>query len=100
MINWEDFDKTIVKIDSEREKTLTITEWRNDGKFQKPGIRMKVIEEDEKQVSKEFSTTSTRLIRLLRPIIEKADTKGISKLKLSITRIGSGFETNYLVKEL
>jgi len=99
-IDWEPFDKILVKLEKDKEKILKLTEWHTDNRFQRPGIRFTVIEEDNKQVSKEFMTTSRRLITKLKPIIEIAEAKGKEHITVSITKTGDGFEANFIVKDL
>lgn len=99
-INWENYEKTLVKLEKDKEKTLKLTEWHTDNRFQRPGIRFTVTEEDGKEADKEFMTTSSRLIKKLRPIIETAESKGRGSIRIGIMKIGDGFETNFIVKDL
>lgn len=99
MINWNDFEKALVKLEKDQEKVLVLGDWKNDNRFQRPGLRLHVFEEDNKSVDKELMTTSTRLIKKLKPIVEKAESRGLERIKVGITKIGDGFETNFIVKE-
>lgn len=58
-----------------------------------PALKFKVNEEDGKAVDKEFSVTSKILARQLKPIIEK----GLPR-KLTITRFGASYDTEYEIK--
>ncbi len=98
-IDWGTFKTDFVKLETEVAKRLKLTNWRQGTYFDKPGLRFDVIEEDSRKVSKVFSTTSKRIIRALRPIIQKAEEKGKSVISVSILRIGEGMNTLYEVKE-
>jgi len=82
------------------EKTLKLTHWSEGKWFDKPGIGFEVMEEDGVAVQKQFTITSRRLIRAIKPILMKAEDEGRDSLSVSILRSGEGLETRYIVKEL
>ena len=75
------------------------TNWRQRALFDKTGLRFDVVEEDSVTVDKTFSITSKRLIRALRPIIQKAENGKEDSIRVSILRTGEGLDTSYEVRE-
>ena len=98
-IDWEKFKKEFVKLETDVQKKLKLTNWRQRALFDKPGLRFDVLEEDSVTVDKTFSITSKRLIQALRPIIKKAEKQKKKAISVSILRTGTGFDTSYEVKE-
>ncbi|MBD3184975.1 hypothetical protein GF312_22015 [Candidatus Poribacteria bacterium] len=99
-IDWEKLGSGFVKLDTDREKKLKLTNWRQEHRFDRPGLRFDVLEEDSKPVDKTLGITSRRLIRALRPIIQNAAKHGISAISVSILRTGEGMDTSYQVREI
>lgn len=97
-INWSTFEN-FVKLETGVPKTLKLTHWRQGNWFNMPGLRFDVLEEDGIPKAKILTTTSKRLIRALKPVIQKAEQKGRHEIAVSITRIGEGLNTIYEVKE-
>ena len=97
-IDWNKFDADFVKIETGTPKKLMLTNWRQGSWFNMPGIRFEVIEEDSQKVSKVFTTTSKRLIRVIKPFIMKAEMQKSSVICVLITRVGEGLNTYYEVK--
>ena len=83
------------------EKKLKLTNWAGGEWFGKPGINFDVVLEDgEKMAQKQFTVTSRRLIRGLKPILLKAEEEGRDTISVSILKTGEGQNTRYAVKEL
>jgi hypothetical protein len=97
-IDWGKFDADFVKIETGTPKKLMLTNWRQGSWFNMPGIRFDVVEDDSQKVSKVFTTTSKRLIRVIKPFIMKAEMQNASVIYVTITRIGEGLNTYYEVK--
>jgi hypothetical protein len=97
-IDWGKFDTDFVKLETGVAKRLMLTNWRQGSWFNMPGIRFEVIEEDSKKVAKVFTTTSKRLIRILRPFIMKAEKEKATVIDITIQRVGEGLNTFYEVK--
>jgi hypothetical protein len=101
-IRWPDFEGRFVKLDVERPRLMVLA---NPGQIDKDfggeithSIEFDVLELDGvkyEKGEKVFNTSSRRLIMRLKPIIEKM---GNGSVKLSITKVGDKFDTNYLVK--
>jgi hypothetical protein len=99
-IDWTRFEENFIRLDTGIEKKLRLTNWRPGNWFNMPGIGFDVLEEDDVDVKdKVFTTTSKRLIRKLRPIIEKTTEQGLSEISVAITRVGEGTNTHYIVRE-
>ena len=98
-IDWEKFRKEFVKLETDVQKKLKLTNWRQRALFDKPGLRFDVLAEDSVTVDKTFSITSKRLIQALRPIIKRAEKQKRKVMSVSILRTGNGFDTSYKVKE-
>ncbi len=98
-IDWGKFKREYVKLETDVQKRLKLTNWRQRALFDKPGLRFDVLEEDAVIVSKTFSITSKRLIRALKPIIQKAEKQKKKVISVSILRTGAGLDTSYEVKE-
>jgi len=107
-IGWDDALKgggKFVSFRPDEPKVIVITNWRfeknaHDAKVAADEIALKadVIEEDGETCEKILDVTSNRLKKKLRPILEsKATTE---KVKLSVMRVGSSYETQYGIKEL
>lgn len=82
------------------EKKLKLRNWQDGVWFNKPGIGFDVLEEDGKVIQKQFTVTSSRLIRALKPIILKAEDEKREIISVSILRSEEGFNTKYTVREL
>lgn len=89
-----------VKLEPDKEKRLVLQNCRLEevDKFGKKSIEFQsdCIEEDGEAVEKQFTTTSMRLKKKLRPFCEgklPAD-----KIKVAILRVGESFQTQYSVK--
>ena len=98
-IDWGKFRTDFVKMQTGVEKKLKLTNWRQESRFDRPGIRFDVLEEDSVAVDKTFSITSKRLIQALRPIIQEGEKQGKKIISVSILRTGEEFDTSYEVKE-
>jgi len=79
---------------------LKLNNWSDGEWFNKPGVGFEVMEEDGKKVQKQFTVTSKRLIRALKPIIMKAEEERRDTISVSIIRTGKGLDTRYTVKEI
>ncbi len=98
-IDWDKFKTDFVRLETDAQKKLKLTKWRQRALFDKPGLRFDVLEEDSVTVDKTFSVTSKRLIRALKPIIQKAEKQRKKVISVSILRTGAGLDTSYEVKE-
>jgi hypothetical protein len=98
-IDWRRFRTDYVSLDTGVRKRLRLTNWRQSSVFDRPGLLFDVTEEDSVQVNKSFSITSRRLIRALKPIIQRADEQGRKAISVTILRTGDGFDTAYQVEE-
>ena len=98
-IDWGKFRKEFVKLETDVQKKLTLTNWHQRALFDKPGLRFDVLEEDSVTVDKTFSITSKRLIQALRPIVQRAEKQKKKIISVSILRTGEGLDTSYEVKE-
>lgn len=105
-INWDKFEQqesNYVKLVAGKPKILNlvsvaqtnenITDNKTGEEKIVPALKFKVDEEDGKKVDKEFTVLSKILAKQLKPIV----INGLPK-KLSITRYGTGFDTEYEVK--
>jgi hypothetical protein len=83
------------------EKRLKLGNWIDGEWFGKPGISFDVLQEDNGQAQqKQFTVTSPMMIRLLKPILLKAEREGRDSITVSIVRTGEGPNTRYAVNEL
>lgn len=101
--NWDDATRVgnFVVLEQDTEKVLVITNWELQyiDKFDKEQIELTadVAEEDGKKVEdRKFSTTSSRLKKKLRPLLEGKDRT--TRVKVSILKVGDKFDTQYSVK--
>ncbi len=78
---------------------LQVTQEEFQGKLS-PGLRAEVIRENGIPKKKELCVTSKRLALALRPIVENALQMENEVIKVRIRKTGSGFNTQYSVKEL
>ena len=99
-IDWTKFNGKYVRLATGVEKRLQLTNWTDGEWFGKPGLSFDVIQEDGETVQKQFTVTSQMLIRLLRPILEKAERQDKNIIKVSILRTGEKRNTRYSVNEL
>jgi len=95
-----EFEDRYIRLEPEKEKVLVLTKWRMGTWFGKVGISFVVGQENGLMVDKQFTTTSRRLVAVLKPILQKADHENRKSIRLSITRMGEGFDTSYEVEEL
>jgi len=99
-IDWNQFNEKYVRLVTGIEKRLKLSNWSDGQWFGKPGISFDVLEEDTvKAQQKQFTVTSDMLIRLLKPVILKAEKAGRDCIDVSIVRTGEGRNTRYAVKE-
>jgi len=99
-IDWNHFtNQHEITFENDTPKKLVLTNWQQTSLYGQPAIRFDVTTEDEKQVKKTLTTKSKRLIRQLKPLIQKAFSEGKNDLKVIITRTGTGYDTNYKVEE-
>ena len=115
-VSWDEATKSgnFVDLKEGELKTITIKNWKlvEVDKFNKTQIELvaEVIKDDGEECpevvwngdkvddGRLFTTTSTRLKKKLRPILDGKDTtKGIT---LSIMKVGDKFDTQYSVKEI
>ena len=99
-IDWTEFEDRYIRLEPEKEKVLVLTKWRMGTWFGKVGISFVVGQENGLMVDKQFTTTSRRLVAILKPILQKAGRENRKSIRLSITRMGDSFDTSYEVEEL
>ncbi|QDP57878.1 MAG: hypothetical protein Unbinned1693contig1002_22 [Prokaryotic dsDNA virus sp.] len=104
-ISWDEAvaSSGFVSLESDNEKKLVITNWRLEEveKFGSKEIELQadVVQEDGEVVKEKlFTTTSKRLKKKLRPILEGKDAK--TNVSVSILKVGDKYDTQYSVKEL
>jgi len=98
-IDWGKFKTDFVKLEVDIQKKLKLANWRQESRFERPGLRFDVLEEDSVAADKTFSITSKRLIQALRPIIQQAENGKRNTIHVSILRTGEGMDTSYEVRE-
>lgn len=91
-----------VKLKTDEEKKLVLINHKlmNVEKFGEKDVEFQadVVEEDGNLVEdKQFTTTSRRLKKKLRPFFEGVPTNEV--VALTIEKVGEGFETQYSVKK-
>ena len=100
-VDWNFFtQENEVELPNGVEKRLALTNWSQTEHYGSPAIRFDVIVEDEKEVNKYLTTKSRRLIKKLKPLIDRAFAQGKHEIHVSLMRFGSGYDTDYLVREL
>lgn len=100
-VDWERFNDQFVRLKTGIEKRLRLKNWQGGDFFGRPGIEFDVLQEDDKKdVKKQFTVTSRRLIRLLKPILLEAEEEGRDTIAVSILRLGDGMNTRYKVEQL
>jgi len=101
-IDWTKFNDKFVRLVTGVEKRLKLTNWHDGIWLNKPGINFDVLEEDGvKPVNqRQFTVTSRKLIRALKPIILEAEEDEKDTVSVSILRTGEEFNTRYTVKEI
>lgn len=103
-ISWDDAltSGDYVSLQQDEPKTVFIKNWYFEkvDKFGKEQIELiaQCSEEDNESVDKKFTTTSNRLKKKLRPVLEGKDPK--EGIKISIIMVGDKFNTQYSVKEV
>jgi len=104
---WDDMLKSsdFIALEEDKEKVITLKlppMMRENDRFNKKQLElvMDCIEEDGEACEKQFTCTSKRLLKKLRPVIEEATKAGKNTVKVSILRVGEKFNTQYSVKEV
>ena len=102
-INWDLFADQYFK-PTEEPVDITFKDWMQcnfdiNGQL-KPGIKADIIVKNGSEVKQEWRITAKRLIRLLRPIIEKAETESKRTVSIRVFKQGSGMQTQFVVKPL
>ena len=101
-ISWDEAISSgaFVTIPADEQKVLKIKDWKlvKTEKFgeQVSEFQSTCVEEDGKPVDKQFTTTSNRLKKKLRVILEGKDPKTL--IKFSVLKVGDKFDTQYSVK--
>jgi len=98
-INRDESKRRFVRLVTDTEKLLKLTNWREGVWFEKSGIGFDVLEEDNVDVQKQFTVTSRRLLKALKPIVMNAEKEGRDAVVVSILRTGEGYDTEYNVTE-
>ena len=99
-IDWTKFNDRYVRLVTGEEKILRLSNWADGEWFGKPGLSFDVTHEDAQEVQKQFTVTSSMLIRLLKPILMKAEQEKRTTVAISILRTGEGRNIRYAVNEL
>lgn len=96
-ITWDEATSSsgFVKFEAEETKILKITNWKLEKieKFNKEQIELvaDVLEEDGETVEKKFTTTSNRLKKKLRPLLETK--KPEETITISVLKVGDKYDT-------
>lgn len=103
MVEWNEVQsEDYVNLEPEVKKVLVVKDWKleHKNKFGEDCIEFSanVVEEDEKEVEKMFTTTSKRLMRKLRELFENHPKD--QELRFSVKKVGKSFETQYDVEKL
>ena len=99
-IDWDEFNDRYIRLVTGVEKKMELTNWTGGIWFERPGINFDVVREDGKKAEqKQFTATSRRLIRALKPILIRAEQEGRKTISVSILRTGEGQDTQYSVSE-
>lgn len=111
-IDWSDMlDGNFVKLEDGVVKELVLKNWRPQEKFKdektnevRKGIEFDVWQEDnieyDETTKKAYTVTAIRLLSKLKPIIMKAEVKGLDNIHISVVRVGEGKKTEFSVKDL
>lgn len=103
-VSWDEATKSgdYISLEEGETKVIHIKEWKlvEIEKFDKKQVELQArcVEEDGEAVEKKFTTTSNRLKKKLRPLLEEADVS--AGVKLSIVKVGDKFTTQYSVKSM
>ena len=106
-VKWDEAfpESQFVKFDTDKPKELTIKDWKlvKTSKFEEEVVELRatVLKEDGKDLSdspKQFTTTSTRLKKKLKELLESKDPA--TAVSLKIIRVGEKFDTQYSVQEV
>lgn len=98
-ISWDEAVKSagFVRLEQDENKEITVKNWRLEEveKFGEKTIEFQAdcIEEDGEKVDKQFTTTSNRLKKKLRPIFENKQSS--DEVKISIMMVGEKFNTQF-----
>ena len=103
-INWELFSSNYVRLFDGEPVDLVLESWRQTEEEYKgeksAGIRVDVLEENGVKVKKVLVITSRRLASAIKPIIVNAEKMSEQSIKVRILKTGTGFNTQYNVKQL
>ena len=93
-IDWKNFiNENEVTFETDNPQKLTLTNWSSASLYGEPAIRFDVTSENNKTVKKTLTTKSKRLIRQLKPLLQKAFSLGRGEIHVCITRTGTGYDT-------
>ena len=108
-IDWKQFEGSYVKIADGQTKRMALSDWelveskfKNEGDDKgKPALNFSVLEEDGVAClpGRQWELSNVKAIKLLRPIVEKAEAFGAKVVYVQVTRVGSGTSTVYAVSE-
>jgi hypothetical protein len=99
-IDWKTLEGRYLRFKPGVEKTLELTNWTPGSWFGKMGIDFDVLKEDGKKVSKKLTITNRSLILAFKPILLKAEERGLKTVYVNVSRTGERADTRYYLKAL
>ena len=93
-INWKLFEEKYWKPQDDVQHQLLLSNWRvkmqkfKDAEESRPTLIFDVLVADNVvfDVPKEFSTTSSKLCKMLQPIVNSANAMGVNRIKVMLMR--------------
>lgn len=102
-LNWDEMTAlNYIEFEDGTPKTLVVTNWRQQDRFKnedgtiRNGLIMDVTEEDGVACKKEWTLTARKALLDIRVFLENVPTS--ATVKLRITRVGEGKNTQYSIK--
>lgn len=104
-LDWSAYDKQV----EENQKyfklpngttNMDLSDWEIGEVMKKQGLKFNLIAVNGEAVTKLFETSSIRLIKKLRPIVDKANKEGKTMISVEVIAVGDGFDRQFEAKEI
>ncbi|MBT3407852.1 hypothetical protein HOK68_03835 [Candidatus Woesearchaeota archaeon] len=103
-LDWQAFGKEFVKISSDEQIDMTLSNWQTITKdYQGKStvyLDFDCMEENGLPCNKKYQTSSKRLARLFKPIIEEAKEKNETTIRVRLLKMGEGISSKFSLNRI
>jgi hypothetical protein len=107
-IDWDNMmGGEYIQIVAGQPKQMELRDWAEQTQFKddktgqvRPGVVFNVTKEDGKEVDKTWTVTAKGALKMLRPIVEKAEAAGNQTINVNVLAVGENKQRQYSINEL